>query len=539
MSLPICRFVDGIEGTTILDLNDEVNYWFCDPSEFPLPEVIYNWVEGTGHGQKLASWKLGGGKITLALSIKGTDSQDAYDKLNVLLTRLLLENTLEVKLWGDYSLFYHTYPALPKMPDEYYVRHFVEAGWLANFTVEIPVDPLVHTSEETLWLVHALGTNDDFETHTGDNFDDWEELEIDAGTVTADAVNYHSGSVACKLTTTAGGTDSAAVRSPYTSVDELETHGLRVWAKELSGAPALDVDVHCYDDTTSLITKLTNPYEVDTLLLDGTAAINELITSTAMTMAGVPTTGALLGATAPNIGAATYTSCTIPTATIGLASGGDITFVIAFKPTWAGDDGALHYLLDTYTAGAGNGIRIRKGGSNLLGVYTYSNTAAKATYGAVDGVNLAANVTHILVVRLTAANVQSVWLDGVALTSVSGAAAREVAHNATTYVGTDNAGVNRVEGLELCAIINRAVTDDEVAALSALTDWADLTDITISGLSTGNAARAYSGATIMDSAVEAAGAITLTPEGANRSIRVYEDNSYADLIATYSPTIWG
>lgn len=525
-----CRFVDGIDGATLLDLNDEVSYAYVQGSEFPLPEVIYNWIEGTGHGQRLASWSLGGNTITLKVCVKGTDEQDAYDKLNVLLTRLLQENTLEIQMWGaDNSLFYHTYPATPRLPD-WSKKYLVVCGYVPNITVEIPVDPLVHTSTEILYLVHGLGANDDMEEWDADGAPvGWNNI----GGASEDNMFYHSGIAGCALQ------EGEGIREDFQSVDTSETHGFRMWAKEIVGDPSLNLSLRCYSDVPA-ITRTAGDFDVDTMLMDGTVAIDDLITGTAFAVAGVPTTAALLAATAPNIGAATYTSCTIPTATIGMTPGDDYTLVFAFKPTWAGDDRADHYLLDTYTAETGNGIRIRKANSNVLGVYTYSNTAAKATYGAVNGVNLAANVTHILVVRLTSANVQSVWLDGVALTSGTGTSAREVALNATIYVGSNNAGASRVEGPILSAIINRAVTDDEVAALSAITDWNELTDVVVSGLETGMYVTPYSGGVPTEGAiVEVAGSVTYAPRGPDRSFSIYEENTLGCELIRWEGEIFG
>ncbi|MCK9570858.1 hypothetical protein M0R72_18050, partial [Candidatus Pacearchaeota archaeon] len=489
----ICRFVDGIDGATLLDLNDEVAYWYLDGSEFPLPDVLYEWVQNAlGHGKRLAHWTLDGNTITLKVCIKGSDEQDAYDKLNVLLTRLLRENTLEIRMWGaDNSVFYKTYPVTPKLPD-WPKKFVIDANYITNITIEIPVDPEVKTSEETLWLIHALGSNDDFETRSGDDFADWEELEVNAGTVTADAANYHSGAVACKLTTTAGGTDSAAIRDPYRSVEELETHGLRVWAKELSGAPALDVDLHCYDDTTPLITKLTHPYDTDKMLMDGTASIKDLVTSTAFTMAGAPTTGALLGATAPDIGAGKYTSCTIPTS---ITAGQAFTMMFACKTAWQGDDGVMHYLFDNQGTGATqNRIFLRKSDTNYLFFYVYDNASAyrRCFTALLTATTWAANVTHIIVITRSATGVLAGYLDGVPFATPSGGAGTglETVLGANSYLGTTNAGATPIEGLELPATWGNAITDAAlIAALSTLAAWSDLTNITISGVHTGGAAR--------------------------------------------------
>lgn len=153
-----CRFVNGIAGSTILDLNDQVNYWYLDGSEFPIPEVIYSWVENE-ESKRLANWHLDSNKITLKLYIKGSDSQDAYDKLRVLLKRLLKENTLEVRMWGaDSSVFYHTYPVTPKVPD-FARKYIIDQNSVTDITIEIPVDKEVKASEQTITITstHVVG----------------------------------------------------------------------------------------------------------------------------------------------------------------------------------------------------------------------------------------------------------------------------------------------------------------------------------------------------------------------------------------------
>lgn len=154
----ICRFVDGIAGLTILDLNDQENYWYLDGSEFPMPEVIYSWVENE-ESKRLANWHLGENKITLKLYIKGSDPQDTYDKLRVLLKRLLKENTLEIRMWGaDDSVFYHTYPVTPKLPD-YAKKYIIDQNSVTDVTIEIPVDKEVKTSEQTITITSAHVTD--------------------------------------------------------------------------------------------------------------------------------------------------------------------------------------------------------------------------------------------------------------------------------------------------------------------------------------------------------------------------------------------
>jgi hypothetical protein len=125
----------------------------------------------------------------------------------------------------------------------------------------------------------------------------------------------------------------------------------------------------------------------------------------------------------------------------------------------------------------------------------------------------------------------NLYLDGVAATQATGAT-RETSLNANAYIGTTAAGATPLNGAILCAIWGRVLSAGEIAALSSLASWGTLTDITISGLATGNAARVYNGETVVDSGVETAGVATLTPAGphAERKIRVFEDDSYVTQI---------
>jgi len=169
-----CRFVGGIGGETILDLNDEVTFYLADNTVFPLPEVLYNWVENVlADGRRLANWRIGGNAITLNLAVHGTNEQDAYNNLNLLLAELLKEQTLEVRLWGaDESVYYHTYPALPKLPDMVRDKHIIQpsgsvtGSFILNVVTEIPVDYEVKLDAETLTVLEALGINESFEEGT-------------------------------------------------------------------------------------------------------------------------------------------------------------------------------------------------------------------------------------------------------------------------------------------------------------------------------------------------------------------------------------
>lgn len=281
----ICQFVDGVGGSTLLDLNDGTNYWYLDGSEFPLPEVVYSWVENAqANGRRLADWRLGGNTITLKLCVKGTSNPDTYDKLRTLLKRFLKEGTLEIRMYGaDSSVFYHTYPALPKLPD--FAKKFViDVNYMTNVTIEIPVDPEVKTSAVTLDVITPLGSNDDMEDWTGADVDGWTRTETNAGTVTEDTTYYLTGATGCRLTTTAGGTDVAAITdTAYIAVDSSKPHNLQVHCREDSGAATLDVDLLCYDagnvllGTLNLVTAYNPPTSdvwVEACAIAGNSVIN-------------------------------------------------------------------------------------------------------------------------------------------------------------------------------------------------------------------------------------------------------------------------
>jgi hypothetical protein len=98
-------------------------------------------------------------------------------------------------------------------------------------------------------------------------------------------------------------------------------------------------------------------------------------------------------------------------------------------------------------------------------------------------------------------------LDGVEGTPATGTT-REVSFGVTTYVGAGIAGAAPIEGLELAALYGKILTPWTPATWASVID---LPQITVTGLSTGNAVRLYDAAgNIHASAVEAGGTATLT-----------------------------
>jgi len=214
--------------------------------------------------------------------------------------------------------------------------------------------------------------------------------------------------------------------------------------------------------------------------MDGTTAIKDIINDTAFTMAGAPTTTALLGAIAPVIGAAAYTSCKIPTATIGLTPGEDISLVFAVNTSWAGDDGLTHELFCSDGAGD-NMFRVAKFNTGEITVLVSdADGDAKEKYMAVNATNWAANTDHIIVVTVTDGDIQRIFLDGVEGTGSAsyGTPVRESALDANLYVGVyyDGGLAFTLDGAILCALLDRILTDAEIAVLSGLTNWANAPD---------------------------------------------------------------
>jgi len=187
--------------------------------------------------------------------------------------------------------------------------------------------------------------------------------------------------------------------------------------------------------------------------MDGTAAIKDAIHDVALTLTGTPTTGALLGATAPNIGSGKYTICKAATP---FAAGAPITIAIVCETTWAGNDNAYHWLFEM--ASGTQRIIIQKTNLNLLRIYT-KDAAGVTRIKSLSATGWAANVPHVIVATLDASNNQRLWLDGVEATTSSGAGVRESAVGSYVYFGSDSAGGYMVTGTILAAIYSRVLTD--------------------------------------------------------------------------------
>lgn len=258
---PILRFVDGIEGSTLLDLNDQESYWYLDGSTFPLPEVLHSWAENAlAHGKRLIRWRFDDNKITVMVAIKGTSETDLDAKVRTLIKRALKEGWLEFRIWGaSGSIFYRTRPVTPKLPqwEKKYVR---DAYWATNVTLEIPVEPEARLGEESLDILVSLNGNDNWTELDGGVPVGWEEVEENGGDAHLHESVAETGSYKYyHLDTTAAG-DVAGIRfDAFKAVDITKHFCARMEASTPSENYHLAVDVLCYDAAETLLDTLTLP----------------------------------------------------------------------------------------------------------------------------------------------------------------------------------------------------------------------------------------------------------------------------------------
>lgn len=201
----------------------------------------------------------------------------------------------------------------------------------------------------------------------------------------------------------------------------------------------------------------------DLMLMDGTSAIKDVVTNTAFTMAGTPATGTLLGATAPFMGAAAYTNCSLP---LSIAAGHALSIMFAMNTTWAGNDNATHFL---WVCTPGPYWSIQKAYLPNSLVFTIADSTKSATKsGSVDATSWAPG-THIVIATVATndPSTMMLYLDGTSLTTYSSTGPTE---QAITSVYFGNFGGSWLaEGLLLAAMWGRVLTAGEIATLSSNT----------------------------------------------------------------------
>jgi len=168
-----------------------------------------------------------------------------------------------------------------------------------------------------------------------------------------------------------------------------------------------------------------------------------------------------------NDDAVTRTACTmsIPTATIGLTAGQDITVMAVISPVWSTPTGVDNSIFHAQDASATNRLRLYHEIDTL-----YWEVGNKY---AIKAATMVGGSTHIAIATRTGGTIQ-VFFDGVAGAAVTGGTA-EISLNANTYIGTTTGGGWWFNGAILCAIWGRVLSAAEITAISAWTLWTSAT----------------------------------------------------------------
>ena len=167
----------------------------------------------------------------------------------------------------------------------------------------------------------------------------------------------------------------------------------------------------------------------------------------------------------------TGTACTIPTP---FEAGEAVSFVAVVYTDWPGSDAYYHYF---FSASDGtDGIMLYKGNSGNLIFTVYTGGAAQYKLLAVDTGNWLAYSTHIIVCTVDEDNNQQLYVDGVEATSSVGTEVRETALNSNLYLGSSHLGTLHINAPIFLAVVNGILSDDEITAISAEDNWADLID---------------------------------------------------------------
>jgi hypothetical protein len=352
------------------------------------------------------------------------------------------------------------------------------------------------------------------------------------GAIAAEASGEY-GSSSMKITCGATATDGAVLATAAVAAAAY-TCSCRVKANN-AGAVGKSVIV-TYDTTSSAALVLTANWQ--TLKVTDASASGTTPNASVTFTDGANTDEVLVSAWQRESGSVqtpfclnSRTACTmtIPTATIGLTAGQPLSMMFVVNTPWSDSTVGEEYLFLNRASGNDTiGLRLRDDTGGLNFFVLSGGVTRSATLDLTN--KWAANQTHIVFLTLAANADYGLYADGVGKTG--NIVARETAMASTNYIGKWIDGWSHLNGSVLSAMWGRVLSAGEIAALSALASWGTLTDITISGLATGNAARVYNGETVVDSGVETAGVATLTPAGphAERKLRVFEDDSYVTQI---------
>jgi len=141
------------------------------------------------------------------------------------------------------------------------------------------------------------------------------------------------------------------------------------------------------------------------------------------------------------------TSATFPTP---FSAGEPVSFLFFVWTPWAGNDGVLHTIFDSQgTAANQNRILIQKTAANNLEFNIWDNaTNLKQCSEAVTAVNWPAGTMKRVTISRDA-GVMNAFLNGVVFGTLNAGAGTglESALGANSYIGTDNAGANQLNGV--------------------------------------------------------------------------------------------
>ncbi len=246
MSNAVLRFVASVGGTTVLDINDQVSYFYLDGSKFPMPKVLHNLVENDRDGARLSSWRFDKNEITVKLAISGTSYSDVDTKARAFFRELLKSNILEWCPWdGASSIFYKTLPCTPDLPD-WPIKYIRDAFWYTDITADIVVDPLAWGSLETLTPLENLVTNGQFEDWVAGVPDGWTITISGVGTAITEEVAAQFSGTSCVKFVKANGVDDCFLDSGFIAVDLTKHYVLHGFTRMNSAVTNPAISIRCY-----------------------------------------------------------------------------------------------------------------------------------------------------------------------------------------------------------------------------------------------------------------------------------------------------
>ena len=217
-------FVESPGGAVRLHLDDANIKHIGDRTHIPLPDHYKQWAESslTDGRRPVGDGKYGNVPLTLSFGIFADSIANLDAKARALIAEITRDNWLKFSPEGGSPLYYRTYHYDKGDPGTLQdkLHRLNKFAW--EFTVGLEAELPVGT-EQTLTIVENLVSNWDFTDRTGDDFDDWTEIEIGTATVSAETADYFIPSVSVSCLATNSGS-LAYEESPYIEVDSSRHH---------------------------------------------------------------------------------------------------------------------------------------------------------------------------------------------------------------------------------------------------------------------------------------------------------------------------